>query len=190
MIDIDPDDVVGFFHDPAGRFVIFSRAGMPAGFPLPWWAVCLDTGGDGIGILVRPSSAAPGDGWTAAELLRVAVARADVELVAGARPAACPGFLTLALRAHGVGADASGVTFAPGGEVADLPWSVASVRGHDLPFSADAAGMLEGVTLDQLLVVLDRLHQDWRGAPPAARRFVVRATTACACSERNHGARR
>ena len=190
MIDINPDDVVGVCHDPAGRFVIFSRAGMPAGFPLPWWAVCLDTGGDGFGILVRPSSAAAGDGWTAAELLRVAVARADAELVAGSRPAACPGFLSLALRALGAGADFSAVTFSPGDDVVDLPWSVASVRGHDLPFSADSASKLEGMTLDQLLVVLDRLHRDWRGAPPAARRYVVKATTACTCVTTRRGARR
>lgn len=190
MIYINPDDVVGLSHDSAGRFVIFSRAGMPVGFPLPWWAACLDTGGDGFGILVRPTIAAVGDGWTAAELLRVAVARADAELVAGSRPAACPGFLSLALRALGNAADCSGVTFSPGAEAAGLPWSVASVRGHDLRFSADAEGIREGLRLDQVLIVLDRLHRDWRDAPTAARRYVAKAMTACTCATTSRGVRR
>lgn len=187
MIHIDNEEVVGVAHDVTGRFVIFHRTDLPAGFSLPWWAVCLDTGGDGAGILVRPTAASAGDGWTAAELLHVAVSRAFAEVNAGKRRGACAGFLSLALRAHGDNANFASVTFSRGAERTGLPWLVASVRGHDLNFCPDADGKAEGITLDQILVVLDRLHRDWRSAPPAARRYIVSATRDCACLRRKTG---
>ncbi|MHB1313012.1 MAG: hypothetical protein ACYC3L_13435 [Gemmatimonadaceae bacterium] len=187
MIHIDNDDVVGVAHDLTGRFVVFHKTDLPSGFPMPWWAACLDTGGDGVGILVRPTVAGAGDGWTAAELLHVAVSRAFAEVNARKRRAACAGFLSLALRAHGDKADFASVTFSRGADRTSLPWLVASVRGHDLVFSADAEGKAEGITLDQMLVVLDRLHRDWRNAPPAARRYIVSAARDCACGRHEPG---
>jgi hypothetical protein len=183
MIDLNPADIVAEARDVTGRFVLFFRTDIPPNFPLAWWAVCLDTTGDGHTALVRPTPLDAGDGWTAVELLQVAVARAQAEVGMRVRHEACALYLRAALRGYGPAARKHNVTFTT------VPTGVTAVaRGQELPFCSDPYGKTEGLTLDQIVLVLDRLHHDWVGAPGNAR-SAVRAAAGC-CVLRRRGANR
>jgi hypothetical protein len=76
------------------------------------------------------------------------------------------------------------VTFAPGGEPSPYGWTVARCGRFDLPLCPDPQSTGEGITPEQLLIVLDRLMQDAAGAFPhalgiwACRRRVAEALAA------------
>lgn len=180
MIDINPVDVVAECRDATNRFVIFTRTDRPVNFPLPWFGVCLDTGGDGQGILVRPTIRDPGDGWTAIELLYIAQRRSVAEHEAGANCSDCMRSLDFAARFHDRNTPSGdALRFRHGPEHSPFPWTIVSCRGHELSFSADPSGQGEGVTLEQLLIVIERLHQDWAQAPSRAREAISSAMAAC-----------
>lgn len=86
MIDIRPGDVAAQRTASNGRFVIFTTTDVRPGWPLAWWGVVLDTGGDGFGMLVRLDATAAPAGWTARQLIEVALARAVEEAVLTANP--------------------------------------------------------------------------------------------------------
>ena len=83
MIDLSERDILLVRRGADERFVIFTTTDVQPGWPLPWWVAVLDTGGDGIGVPVRLDASAAPDGWTAAQLIEVALARARAEAMAG-----------------------------------------------------------------------------------------------------------
>ena len=172
MIDLDDKDILLTRRDAAGRFVIFTTTDVQPSWPVPWWVAVLDTCGDGIGVPVRLDHTAAPDGWTALQLIEVAMARAEVEVAAGGARGMCDMravaslmiHLAAALRAarqSPVGAaSAEPVTFEAGSDSSRFGWTVARCGEHALPFCPDASGKGEGVTLEQVLIVLDQLFQD------------------------------
>lgn len=170
MIDIPEEDIVARRHTADGRFVLFTRTDKPAGWPLPWYGVQMDTGGDALGLLVGLEPAA--GAWSLQDLLLIAHARALAERDHhdGAAIGTAAGRLSYAARS------ASGhrtrVRFLPGPLPSAYPWTVAALGDHGLPFSADARAPEDGVTLAQVLVVLDQLLAD--AAVPAHRQPLFR----------------
>ncbi|MDR3525577.1 MAG: hypothetical protein P4L66_15915 [Acetobacteraceae bacterium] len=175
MIDLDDRDILLTRRDSGGRFVIFTTTDVQPSWPVPWWVAVLDTGGDGIGVPVRIDHTAAPDGWTALQLIEVAMARAEAEVAAaGARDvrdmrgmravAALMIHLAAALRAARQSpvspASADPVTFEAGSESSRFGWTVARCGEHTLPFCHDASGKGEGVTLEQVLIVLNQLFDD------------------------------
>ena len=169
MIDLDDRDILLTRRDAAGRFVIFTTADVQESWPMPWWVVVLDNGGDGIGVPVRIDRTAAADGWTALQLIEVAMARAEAEVAAGgARDmravASLMIHLAAALRAARQSPVSAGaaepVSFEAGSDSSRFGWTVARCGEHALPFCPDAGGDGEGVTLEQVLIVLDQLFQD------------------------------
>ena len=175
MIDLDDRDILLTRRDSGGRFVIFTTTDVHPSWPVRWWVAVLDTGGDGIGVPVRLDHTAAPDGWTALQLIEVAMARAEAEVAAGGARDMCDMcdmsavaslmiHLAAALRAARQSpvtpATAEPVIFDTGEEFAPFRWTVARCGEHALPFCPDAGGVGVGVTLEQVLIVLDQLFQD------------------------------
>jgi len=172
MIDLDDRDVLLTRRDAAGRFVIFTTTDVQPSWPVPWWVAVLDTGSDGIGVPVRLDHTAAPDGWTALQLIEVAMARAEAEVAGGSAcdmrgmraVAALMIHLAAALRAARQSPVSEGaaepVGFETGSEPSRFGWTVARSGEHALPFCPEAGGVGVGVTLEQVLIVLDQLFQD------------------------------
>ena len=166
MIDIDQKDIVATRQTSDGRFVIFTATDVRPSWPVRWWGAVADTGGDGFGLLVRLDGLSAPDGWTARQLLAVAQARMAAE--AARRPATA----TAAAIAHldlasssfkeptGQTAPDAPVTFEPGDGPSIYPWTVARRGEFRLPLCPDPASLGEGITPEQLLIVLDQLLHD------------------------------
>ena len=173
MIDIDPNDIV-VARRASGRFVIFTSTDVRPAWPLRWWGVVADTGGDGFGFLVRLDGDAALDGWTARQRLAVARRRAaaEGELHPSAATAAAVADLDLAAASLGeLGGRAARddpVTFVPASEPSPYGWTVARCDGFHLPLCPDPESLGEGVTPEQLLIVLDQLMLDATRAFPHA----------------------
>jgi hypothetical protein len=75
-IDLDPREIIATRHTEDGRFVIFSSAGVTAGWPLRH------------GLLVRLDAMVACDGWTVQQLLGVVQARLAAEKARSAHAAA------------------------------------------------------------------------------------------------------
>ena len=174
MIDLSERDILLVRRGADERFVIFTTTDVQPGWPLPWWVAVLDTGGDGIGVPVRLDASAAPDGWTAAQLIEVALARARAEAMAGGEAnlraaASLVLHLAAALRSAKPSQGAmpcDPVTFEAGPEPSPFSWAVARCDGHALPFAPDAGGVGEGITLVQVLIVLDQLLHDGVTARP------------------------
>jgi hypothetical protein len=174
LIDLDPREVIATRHASDGRFVIFSSAGVTVGWPLPFWGVVADTGADGHGLLVRLDAMVACDGWTVPQLLTVAHARLAAEqarFAAGSTEAA----LACLERALVVYADvpafsSPAVTFGPGDPASPYPWTVARCGPFALPLCPDPESRGEGVTPEQLLIILDQMLLEWSRKAPYLRR--------------------
>jgi len=170
MIDIPDGDIVATERTSSGRFVIFTRTDVQPGWPLPWWGVVLDTGSDGIGVLVRLNTAAAPEGWTGRQMLAVALARLRVEYVREPVSAAADAVLQLEALAGTWPNDPKDqrpeaiIRFLPGAAKSTYPWDIAKVGDFHLPFSPDPAGREEGLTIEQILLLLRRLLTDAAGA--------------------------
>ena len=134
-----------------------------------------DTGGDGFGIPVRLDAAAAPAGWTARQVLAVTRARMTVENERQPRAITAAAIASLDLVAAG-GWDRAGrsarddpVTFAAGGEASPYAWTVARCGPFHLPLCPDPASRGEGVTPEQLLIILDQLLRDASLAFPHSR---------------------
>jgi hypothetical protein len=168
MIDLDERDILLTRRDAAGRFVIFTTTDVQPSWPVRWWVAVLDTSGDGIGVPVRIDHTAAPDGWTALQLIEVAMARAEAEISAGAQPPRAAAGLAIhlaaalrAARQSPVGAASDEpISFEAGSAPSPFGWTVARCGGHALPFCPGAGGVGVGVTLEQVLIVLDQLFQD------------------------------
>lgn len=166
MIDIRKADIVLTRLASDGRFVIFTSTDARPSWPVRWWGAVADTKGDGFSLLVRLDQQAASAGWTARELLAIARARLAAELDRTASPATAAALACLDLAAGtfraplGEAECGDPVTFHPGGEVSPYPWSIARCGDYHLPLCPDPIGDEEGITLEQLLIVLDQLLHD------------------------------
>jgi hypothetical protein len=174
VIDLDPREVIATRHASDGRFVIFSSAGVTAGWPLPFWGVIADTGADGHGLLVRLDAMVACDGWTMPQLLGVVRARLADEHARSADAAAGAALACLdqALAVYdGVPAAVSPlVSFEPGDPASPYPWSVARCGPFALPLCPDPESRGEGITPEQVLIILDQMLLEWSRAAPYLRR--------------------
>jgi hypothetical protein len=179
LIDLDPREVIATRRASDGRFVIFSSAGVTVGWPLPFWGVVADTGADGHGLLVRLDAMVACDGWTVPQLLTVVHARLGAEqgrFAAGSTEAAIA-YLDRALAEYTdvPAASSPAVTFEPGDPTSPYPWTVARCGPFALPLCADPDSRGEGITPEQLLIILDQMLLEWsRKAPYIRRVWVVR----------------
>ena len=150
MIDLDPREIIATRHADDGRFVIFSSAGVTAGWPLPFWGVVADTGSDGHGLLVRLDAMVACDGWTVPQLLTVVHARLAAEHARSADGAAGAALAcldqALAVYADVPAASSPAVTFEPGDPASPYPWTVARCGPFTLPLCPDPESRGEGVT--------------------------------------------
>jgi hypothetical protein len=174
VIDLDPREVIATRRASDGRFVIFSSAGVTAGWPLPFWGVVADTGADGHGLLVRLDAMVACDGWTVPQLLGVVRARLAAEHArsADAAAGAAVACLNQALAVYeGVPAAVSpAVGFEPSGLASPFAWGVARCGPFTLPLCPDPESRGEGITPEQLLITIDQMLLEWSRAAPYVRR--------------------
>ena len=172
MIDIPSDAIVLSQRASDGRFVLFTNTDRPADFPIPWNGACLDTLGDAHGILLRCQEADGLDGWAPAELLTVVAERAMAEFARRPAPLA-DRVHTLVERALRLEAQRHlaprPVDFRSGSLTTDYPWTEAHVAGLRLPLCPDAVSQEEGVSPEQVLMVLHQFYVDLTRSPPADR---------------------
>ena len=176
MIDIEDEDIVAQRRASDGRFVIFLRADhvedVDAGAPPSWWGVALDVLGDGHTVLVRLDERAMPEGWTALDLLDVALARPRAQRLLGEPHAEAIAQRLLRARAaeearRGGLARGARLRFGPGHEGSSYAWGSAVLGGGpELLLCPDPAGREGGVTPEQLLLVLERLFADARERHP------------------------
>lgn len=172
MIDISDEAVVLHQRSSDGRFVIFTNTDRPTDFPVPWNGACLDTLGDAHGILLRCREGDGPDGWSPAELLAVLDERARAEV--SRRPAPLADRVqTLVERALRLEAQrqpgSRPVDFRSGGATADYLWTEARVGDMQLSLCPDAVSQGEGVSPEQLLMVLQQFYMDLTLTPPIDR---------------------
>ncbi len=176
MIPVRDGDVVVSRATSDGRFVLFTSTDVMPGWPLPWWGVVADTGGDGFGLLVRLDEDSAPAGWTARQLLLVVRSRLASEAARHAlvitgdavaaldRAAAC----RWEIEPPGTAADAA-LAFITVDDASPYPWTVAICQEFALALCSDPESRGEGVTPEQLLIVLDQLLRDAARARPHVR---------------------
>jgi hypothetical protein len=175
MIDLRDEDIVATERTSGDRFIIYTRTDVRPGWPVPWWGVVLDTGGDGFGILARVDGTAAPAGWTGRQLLAVALARQRAEYARCPAAATAESVLLLEAAArswprdHGGDPADGAVALLPGSIPSAYAWTVATAGGCRLDLCPDPKSQMEGVTPEQVLAVLRRLLADAaRGRPHAA----------------------
>jgi hypothetical protein len=176
-----------------GRAVTFLATDLIPGRPLRLWGALAEAGGnagEGGGVFIRLGILGAMDGWIVSQLLAVALARFEAELArtGAAEVAEIVRDLELAAATYRE-AQASEpvlpVSFepAPSASPSPYPWTVARAGLFPIPLSPDAAGRQNGVTPEQLLVVLDLAMSAWLPITPWRRscwesRRAVRAALA------------
>jgi hypothetical protein len=175
MIDINDADIVITRRTADARFVIFTSTDVQPGCPLRWWTAVADTGGDGFGVPIRLDKTAAPSGWTARQLLAVVRARMVAESERQSCAITLAVIASLDLAATG-GWDRAGqvarddpVAFSPSGEASPYRWTVARCGLFHLPLCPDPESRGEGITPEQLLIILDQLLHDASRAFPHAR---------------------
>ena len=178
MIDVDPHDVVATRHTADGRFVIFTSTDVPPRWLLRFWGVVIDTGGDGQGTLVRFEPRTAPEGWTVRQLIQVVQARMEAEhqrsrdggalavlqelrRASGFRPGVMPEPALLPAPPA-----APVVTFEAGTLPSPYTWTVARCGELILPLCPDPESRDEGVTPEQLLILLDQMLIEWAAISP------------------------
>lgn len=177
MIDISPEHIVRELRSSSGRFLLLTNIDLPAGHPLPWSGATLDTGSDAFGLVVRLDGGPTTEGWTAADLLFIAHARAKAEEARRLGPLAVDAGRHLALalaacksRQH---ARRPLPALLPGPLPSAYPWTEAVKGGHVLPLCPDPAGTEEGITPELLLMLVVELLADGMAAFPADRHLAT-----------------
>ena len=178
MIHIDPRDVVATRKTTDGRFVIFTSTDVQPRWLLRFWGVVIDTGGDGFGTLVRFEERTAPDGWTVRQLIHVVQARMEAEherardggalavlqelrRATGFRPTVAPASPTITAAPV-----ASAVTLESDGLPSPYRWTVARYGDLTLPLCPDPESRGEGITPEQLLIVLDQMLIEWAAISP------------------------
>ena len=179
MIDISPADIVLTRQATTGRFVIFTSTDVRPTWPLRWWGVVADTGGDGFGLLVRLNGLAAPEGWTTRQLLAVARARAAEECERRATDLAvavleCTDKAVAAFGKPALPTEADApVEFERGDQPSPYSWTVARCGAFRLPLCPDPPGQGDGIAPEQLLIILDQLLLDATRAIPHSRALWV-----------------
>ncbi len=180
MIDIDPSDIVTVRHTAEGRFVIFTSSDILPHWKQRFWGVVLDTGGDGHGALVRYGPAGAPAGWSVRQLIQVVQARMAAEEarapVSGARAVMDALASATAFRPSGdpnsarasapAGGDPPMVAFDQGDLASPYEWTVARCGDLDLPLCPDSESREEGITPEQLLIVIEQMLIEWAKLSP------------------------
>jgi hypothetical protein len=176
MIDIRKEDVILTRTATDGRFVIFTRTDVRPEWTLPWWCAMADTGSDGYGFLTRIDEAAAPAGWLARDLLQIIRARCALE--SRRRPHLATSEALRALdtalscrweRGATPGKTGATLAYAPGGVPSPYAWTSARFGEFDLRLCPDPESREEGITPEQLLIVLDQLFKDASNALPYSR---------------------
>jgi len=176
MIDVDKNAVVSERRTADdGRFALFTSTDVLPYWGQRFWGVVLDTGADGHGILVRygTASGAP-SGWTLRQLLCVAQARLALEHARSPEGGALAVLEALgrAVRQMPSGeALGNGVEFASGARPSPYTWTVALCGEAVLPLCPDPESRGEGVTPEQLIIVVDEALRDWCERAPYLKRL-------------------
>lgn len=188
MPPIPPETIVAFRHDHLGRFAVFHQPGPSLLAPLPWQRVSLDQGKDNVDLAVRldEHDASGATGWTARDLLRIALARQVAEAArsgnASARRSASHLAQALIALQHRSGLPpAPIIDVAAGPRPSIYPWTIATLPGvGSLMLCPVPHGAGEGVTPELLLHVLEQLFGDAIGGCRADRhlRAAARSVTA------------
>lgn len=163
MIHIDDSDVVARLATDDGRFVLFTRTDLPGKHPLPWTGAMFDTGGDGFGVSVRLLQ--EDVSWSPCDLLRVVLARTQAEEQRRLGPLVVDAQhhlgLALAAEYRRLGSEpADTLRFSPGPLPSPYPWTVVWRGSHCLPLCPDPASRDEGITPEQVLMVLIQAFSD------------------------------
>ena len=166
MILIRNEDVVAERRTGDGRFLLFMSTDVQPHWPLRWWCAVCDTAGDGYGLLVRLDRAAAPEGWTAVQLLEVARRRLAAEgerlptrATRQAVEALDRALVTMG-RISAVSENPAALSFRPRGVASPYPWTVASQGGCDIAMCPDPESREEGISPEQILIVLDQLLHD------------------------------
>ena len=172
MIDFDEASIVAVRRTGDGeRFVLFSNADVRAFWQQKFWVAILDTSGDGFGLPVRYGtvSTAP-SGWSLRELLCIVQERAALEYARVSEGGALEvqEALGKAMRqlppGDALGVD--GVSFLPGGQPSPYRWTVARCGDLAIELCPDPESRDEGVTPEQILIVVDEALRDWTERAP------------------------
>ncbi len=176
MIDFDETSIVAVRRTGDGeRFVIFTDADVLPFWEQRFWTAVLDTGGDGFGLPVRYGTvcSAP-SGWTLRQLICVVQARmvAEHARMPEAGAAAVLEALDRAIR-HMSAAEplGNGIDFEPGWQDSPYPWTLARAGDLCLRLCADPASREDGITPEQVLIVVDEALRDWSNRAPYLRRL-------------------
>ncbi len=176
MIDFDEKAIVAARATTDDRrFVLCTNTDVLQHWGQRFWGVALDTGGDGHGILVRygTGGGAPA-GWTLRQLLCVMQARLALEHARAPEGGALAVLEALgrAVRQLPAGeALGNGVDFAPGALASPYAWTLAWTGDQVLPLCPDPQSRDEGVTPEQVIIVIDEALRDWCERAPYLRRL-------------------
>ena len=204
MIDVNEEEIILERRTSGGRFALFCKTDLPAGYLLDWWSVMADLGGDAEAFLVRLDESAGKQGWTLLSLLNLAAARCVAEATVSRSS------LTREAGRHLEKAVALEVERRGGlGEAGELileeldpteswPWLAAEFGEEGLISFTECleGGEDYGFTLETILVVLDQLVKDAGRALPEQGQFggmavcVTRALEAIARRDRHLRSRR
>lgn len=176
MIDFDEKAIVAARATTDDRrFVLCTNTDVLPHWGQRFWGVALDTGGDGHGILVRyGTGGGASSGWTLRQLLCVVQARLALE-----HARAPEGGALAVLEASGRAvrqlpageALGNGIDFAPGGLASPYAWTLAWTGDQVLPLCPDPQSRDEGVTPEQVIIVIDEALRDWCERAPYLRRL-------------------
>ncbi len=173
MIEIRPEDIILTRTATDRRFVHFTKTDVRAEWTLPWWCAVADTGGDAFGFLARIDADAAPEGWLARDLLLVVRDRCACEsrrshlLATSEAVRALDSALSCRFERGGAWAEVgAAITFTTGGAPSPYPWTSARCGEFSLPLCPDPASREEGITPEQLLIVLDQLFTDASKASP------------------------
>jgi hypothetical protein len=177
MIDFDEKAIVAVRRTGDGeRFALFLNEDVLPHWGQRFWTVVLDTGGDGFGLPVRygTGGGAP-SGWTLRQLVLVLQARMAAELArapgeAQAR-AAAEGLERVVLQLPVEEPLGGGISLEPGGMASPYRWTLARRGEFSLPLCPDPASRDEGLTPEQVLIVVDEALRDWAERAPYLRRL-------------------
>jgi len=165
LIDISDEAIVSERRASNGRFVLFCDTDLPENFLIPWWSVMADIGGDGAAVLVRLDERQGGEGFTAVGLIRIALTITEAgvaqrsPILAGEILRHLRKALEAELRRRGALPEGEPLRI-EAAPTPGFPRLHAECGDGGLALSADPSGREEGVTLEQVLIMLDQLYLD------------------------------
>jgi hypothetical protein len=176
MIDFDEKAIVAARATTDDRrFVLCTNTDVLPHWGQRFWGVVLDTGGDGHGILVRDGTGGGAPvGWTLRQLLCVTQARLALDHARAPEGGALAVLEALgrAVRHMPSGeALGNGVDFAPGAQASPYAWTLAWTGDQVLPLCPDPQSRDEGITPEQVIIVIDEALRDWCERAPYLRRL-------------------